>query len=94
MSLFGTLNFMKLFSMTNVSNFEFLLVQTKQKNYLNSILKSFIRVILFVFQVLGSGMNLHLSDNDLVRSIFGLGAPLPALDKLSSKPSKHERVRK
>jgi hypothetical protein len=36
-------------------------------------------------------MNLHLSDNDLVRSIFGLGAPLPALDKLSSKPSKHER---
>ena len=47
-----------------------------------------------IFQVLGSGMNLHLSDNDLVRSIFGLGAPLPALDKLSSKPSKHERVRK
>lgn len=42
-------------------------------------------------KVLGSGMNLHLSDNDLVRSIFGLGAPLPALDKLSSKPSKHER---
>ena len=47
-----------------------------------------------IFQVLGSGMNLHLSDNDLVRSIFGLGAPLPALDKLSSRPSKHERVRK
>ena len=92
MSLFGTLNFMKLFSMTNVSNFEFLFVQTKQKNYLNSILKSFIRVILFVFQVLGSGMNLHLTENELVRSIFGLGSPLPALDMNSSRPSKHERV--
>jgi len=28
--------------------------------------------------VLGSGMNLHLSENDLLRDIFGLGAPLSA----------------
>jgi hypothetical protein len=42
-------------------------------------------------KVLGSGMNLHLTENELVRSIFGLGSPLPALDMNSSRPSKHER---
>ena len=26
--------------------------------------------------MLGSGMNLHLAQNELVREIFGLGAPL------------------
>ena len=45
-------------------------------------------------KVLGSGMNLHLTENELIRSIFGLGSPLPALDMhASSRPSKNERVR-
>ena len=44
-------------------------------------------------KVLGSGMNLHLTENELIRSIFGLGSPLPALDMhASSRPSKNERV--
>ena len=44
-------------------------------------------------KVLGSGMNLHLTENELIRSIFGLGSPLPALDMhASSRPSKTERV--
>jgi len=41
---------------------------------------------------LGSGMNLHLADNYMLREIFELGNPLPALDGTSSdKPSKEER---
>lgn len=41
---------------------------------------------------LGSGMNLHLASNYMLREIFELGNPLPALDGTSSdKPSKEER---
>jgi len=41
---------------------------------------------------LGSGMNLHLASNFMLREIFELGNPLPALDGTSSdKPSKEER---
>lgn len=44
-------------------------------------------------KILGSGMNLHLTENELIRSIFGLGSPLPALDMhSSSRPSKTERA--
>jgi len=43
-------------------------------------------------KVLASGMNMHLSENELIRSIFSLGAPLPSLSEMqSSKISKHER---
>ncbi|XP_054164174.1 interferon-related developmental regulator 2-like [Oppia nitens] len=40
--------------------------------------------------VLKSGMNLHLAENDLLRDIFELGAPLSALD-INSKLTKFER---
>ncbi|GAB6029901.1 Interferon- developmental regulator 1 [Chamberlinius hualienensis] len=42
-------------------------------------------------QVLGSGMNLHLSENYLLREIFSLGEPLSATDYVNQKISKHER---
>jgi len=43
-------------------------------------------------KVLGSGMNLHLTSNFVLREVFELGAPLPAYDPLSSnKMSKSER---
>jgi len=43
-------------------------------------------------KVLGSGMNLHLSSNYMVREIFELPPPLPAFDPaMSSKMSKTER---
>merc|ERR1712241_790794 len=43
-------------------------------------------------KVLGSGMNLHLSSNMMVREIFELPPPLPAFDQaMSSKMSKTER---
>jgi len=43
-------------------------------------------------KVLASGMNLHLTENELIRSIFSLGNPLPSLsDAPSNRPSKHER---
>jgi len=43
-------------------------------------------------KVLGSGMNLHLSSNLMVREIFELPPPLPAFDQsMSSKMSKTER---
>lgn len=43
-------------------------------------------------KVLGSGMNLHLSNNFVLREVFELGAPLPAFDPNSStKLSKSER---
>jgi len=43
-------------------------------------------------KVLGSGMNLHLSSNYMVREVFELGAPLPAFDATTSqRPSKSER---
>ncbi|KAI1294948.1 Interferon-related developmental regulator 1 [Halotydeus destructor] len=40
--------------------------------------------------VLGSGMNMHLSVNDLLRDIFELGAPIPD-DMVTSKVTKFER---
>lgn len=43
-------------------------------------------------KVLGSGMNLHLSSNYMIREVFELGAPLPAFDATTSqRPSKSER---
>jgi hypothetical protein len=43
-------------------------------------------------KVLLSGINLHLTENELVRDVFELGPPIPALSALqSSRPSKHER---
>jgi len=41
--------------------------------------------------VLGSGLNLHLSDNDLLRDIFDLGAPLTCENGFGPKVSKFER---
>ena len=69
---------------------------------LKVILKGIPKTVIFMhkmaiccFQVLASGMNLHLCENELIRGIFGLGAPLPSLSQMqSSRPSKHERVRK
>jgi hypothetical protein len=44
--------------------------------------------------LLGSGMNLHLTHNELVREIFGLGAPLLQDQAVNNnKSSKLERVR-
>lgn len=44
-------------------------------------------------RVLGSGMNLHLSENVMLRDIFDLGDPIPALSEMhSSRPSKQERL--
>ena len=52
-------------------------------------------IFFLFFQVVASGMNLHLSENELIRSIFSLGDPLPSLaDVASNRPSKHERVSK
>jgi hypothetical protein len=43
-------------------------------------------------KVLGTGVNLHLTVNMMVREIFELGDPLPSLaDSRSNKPSKTER---
>ncbi|XP_040564563.1 interferon-related developmental regulator 1 [Lepeophtheirus salmonis] len=43
-------------------------------------------------KVLLSGVNLHLTENELIRDIFGLGAPLPVISALSmNKPSKYEK---
>merc|ERR1719333_1967355 len=43
-------------------------------------------------KVLGSGMNLHLNCNYMLREIFEMGAPLPAFDATTSqRPSKTER---
>ena len=45
-------------------------------------------------KMLGSGMNLHLRSNYMLREIFELPPPLPAFDPASSsKISKSERVR-
>jgi len=41
--------------------------------------------------VLGTGMNVHLTENELVRDIFGLGAPIPRGSLPISKASKLER---
>lgn len=42
-------------------------------------------------QILGSGMNLHLRENYLLREIFGLGDPIPANGVAAYKISKLER---
>lgn len=42
-------------------------------------------------QLLGSGMNFHLMENELLRDIFELGAPLSFEGHLPSKSSKFER---
>jgi len=44
-------------------------------------------------KVLGTGLNLHLAENLMVREIFELGNPLPSITglELSNKPSKTER---
>lgn len=43
-------------------------------------------------KVLGSGTNLHLSSNYMLREVFELGAPLPAFDATTShRPTKNER---
>jgi len=41
--------------------------------------------------ILGSGMNLHLRENFLLREIFGLGEPIPTNDVSVHKISKFER---
>ncbi|XP_077987374.1 interferon-related developmental regulator 1-like isoform X2 [Glandiceps talaboti] len=42
-------------------------------------------------EVIGAGMNLHLKQNELMREIFGLGAPLTVADTKALKLSKYER---
>lgn len=44
-------------------------------------------------QVLGSGMNLHLTENELLRDVFELGEKLSPLTYASNKQTKQERVR-
>ncbi|KAL5014849.1 hypothetical protein ScPMuIL_009119 [Solemya velum] len=43
-------------------------------------------------QILGSGTNLHLQENTLVREVFGLGAPIPVSNVPAHRPSKVERT--
>lgn len=43
-------------------------------------------------QALGSGMNLHMTENDLVRDILCLGPKLCQTKLLNNKQSKLERV--
>lgn len=43
-------------------------------------------------QALGSGMNMHMTENDLVRDILSLGPKLCQTTLLSNKQSKLERV--
>lgn len=40
---------------------------------------------------LGSGMNVHLQENELLRDIFQLGAPIPAMAAATGRVSKFER---
>ncbi|RWS15151.1 interferon-related developmental regulator 1-like isoform X1 [Dinothrombium tinctorium] len=42
-------------------------------------------------QVLGSGMNLHLTENELLRDIFELGPPIDYSNNIAHKTSKFER---
>lgn len=45
-----------------------------------------------VCKALASGTNLHLTENELIRDVFEMGAPMPSLSSMqTSKPSKHER---
>lgn len=41
--------------------------------------------------VLGTGMSIHLQENDLLRDVFGLGPPLLGTTAVSNKASKMER---
>jgi len=43
-------------------------------------------------QALGSGMNMHMTENDLIRDILSLGPKLCQTTLLSNKQSKLERV--
>lgn len=43
-------------------------------------------------QALGSGMNMHMTENDLIRDILNLGPKLCQTKLLSNKQSKLERV--
>lgn len=43
-------------------------------------------------QALGSGMNMHMTENDLIRDILNLGPKLCQTKLLSNKQSKIERV--
>jgi hypothetical protein len=40
---------------------------------------------------LGTGMNIHLQENDLLRDVFGLGPPLPDTSVPHTRASKTER---
>jgi len=44
-----------------------------------------------VCKALSSGTNLHLTENDLIRGVFELGAPLPSLASVGTDVSKHQR---
>jgi len=45
-----------------------------------------------VCKALASGTNMHLTENDLIRGVFNLGAPLPSLSSLkANKPTKSQR---
>jgi len=45
-----------------------------------------------ICKALASGTNMHLTENDLIRGVFNMGAPIPSLSTMKShKPSKSER---
>lgn len=45
-----------------------------------------------VCKALASGTNMHLTENELIRGVFNLGAPLPSLSSLkANKPTKSQR---
>ena len=74
-----------------IVNLSFIAQPMRQKAFYSC----FYWIYFSIFQVVASGMNLHLSENELIRSIFSLGDPLPSLAEVASnRPSKHERVSK
>ena len=48
---------------------------------------------ILVFKALTSGTNLHLTENELLRGVFEMGAPIPSLSSVQGNISKHQRVR-
>merc|ERR1719510_2615720 len=44
-----------------------------------------------VCKALSSGTNLHLTENDLIRGVFEMGAPIPSLASAQTNVSKHQR---
>lgn len=44
-----------------------------------------------VCKALSSGTNLHLTENELLRGVFEMGAPIPSLSSATSNISKHQR---